>query len=253
MLRDLTGPKPMRPRTARPRPHVTPEAVVTAALEILDAEGMDGVTFRAVARKLGVQAPALYWHFVDKRDLMDDLSERILVSGGLGSLPRPSKPSEWRPWLADRARTLRAALIAHRDGGRVVAGARFFRARALARLALVSGVVLQDAGFGVLEAGLATATVVDYVWGFVIEEQEGTGPPPGVSEAEWQRRFLGVEAVQDLWGVDPRTARLAGAMIEERKRHSDDELFEWGLDAILDGLERARRAGKRAGPRPTRA
>lgn len=221
---------------------------MSAALEILDAEGVDGVTFRAVAQKLGVQAPALYWHFVDKRDLMDDLSERILVSGGLGTLPRPRKASEWRPWLADRAKSLRAALIAHRDAGRVVAGARFFRARSLARLAVVASVVLEDGGFGRLEAGLGAATVIDYVWGFVIEEQEGTGPPPGVPEAEWKRRFHSVEVVQDLWGVDSRTARIADAMIEQRRRHTDDELFDWGLDVILDGLERARKAGKRVGP-----
>jgi len=118
---------------------------------ILDQEGAEGVTFRAVAQKLGVRPPALYWHFVNKRDLMDDLAQSILVGGGVDAIPRPPEPSDWRPWLAQSAQTLRAALIAHRDGGRVVAGASLGRAKALARLALQSAEVLRQAGFGVFD------------------------------------------------------------------------------------------------------
>jgi len=47
----------MRQRNVRKRPNVSPEVVVRTALELLDAEGMEGVTFRAVAKKLGIQPP----------------------------------------------------------------------------------------------------------------------------------------------------------------------------------------------------
>ncbi len=217
-----------------------------AALEILDREGIDGVTFRAVAQRLGVKAPALYWHFVNKRDLMDDLAQSILVGGGVDAISRPPRSSEWRPWLARSARTLRSALIAHRDGGRVVAGASFFRARALARLTLLSAEVLREAGFGLLEAGLAASTVIDYVWGFVIEEQEGVGPSPERVHAAIRSR--GADLVREMFGVDPVLARYAHAMVEERKRHGDDTLFEWGLQVILDGLVQAKRSKRGPGP-----
>ena len=60
-------------------------AVVRAALEVLDDAGIDGVTVRAVAARLGVQAPALYWHVRDKRELLDEMATEIWrqVSAGV--------------------------------------------------------------------------------------------------------------------------------------------------------------------------
>lgn len=242
----------MRSRSGRRRPHVTPDAVVAAAMKLLDEGGMEAVTFRAVAKDLGVQAPALYWHFLNKRDLMDDLAQAILVEGGVNALQPPAKASEWQEWLATMARTVRAALVAHRDGGRVVAGASFFRARSLARLVIVASDVLRDAGFGLLESSLSAATVIDYVWGFVIEEQEGTGPEKPDAEFAAKLKSQSGEFFGEVFGVDPRLAHLSGQMIEERKKYSDDDLFEWGLQTILDGLSLAKKT-RRAPARTSRA
>ncbi|MGC2288542.1 MAG: TetR/AcrR family transcriptional regulator C-terminal domain-containing protein [Thermoplasmata archaeon] len=237
----------------RKRPHVNPEAVVKVAMELLDAEGMEGVTFRAVAKKLGVQPPALYWHFVNKRDLMDDLAQAILVQGGVGAIVPPTKPSEWRGWLAQMGRTVRSALVAHTDGGRVVAGASFHRAKALARLSVTSAQVLRDAGFGLAEAVMATTTVIDYVWGFVIEEQEGTGPEPkdedsspGADDPTRAPDFLAM-----AFGVELAMAPQVQAMMEEWDRLSDAQKFEWGLQTILEGLAASKRSGRRAKPSTT--
>ena len=52
-------------------------AVVQAALDVLNEDGMDGVTVRAVARRLGVQAPALYWHVKNKQELLDEMGTEI--------------------------------------------------------------------------------------------------------------------------------------------------------------------------------
>jgi TetR/AcrR family transcriptional regulator, tetracycline repressor protein len=237
----------MRQRTVRKRPQVSPAAVVKVAIELLDAEGMEGVTFRAVAKKLGIQPPALYWHFVNKRDLMDDLAQAILVEGGVDAIQPPAKPSEWEAWLAAAGRTVRLALVAHRDGGRVVAGASFFRAKALAKLALTATQVLHDAGFGRAEASLATSTVIDYVWGYVIEEQAGEGPepsdqrlPPGIDP-----RAQGFDFAVESFGVDRSTARLIREVMKERDKLSEAEKFEWGLQAILQGLANAKKVARR--------
>ncbi len=242
----------MRQRNVRKRPNVSPEVVVRTALELLDAEGMEGVTFRAVAKKLGIQPPALYWHFENKRDLMDDLAQAILIEGGVGAIQPPSRAAEWKTWLGQTAHTLREALVAYRDGGRVVAGATFGRAKALARFTIVSTKVLKDGGFGLVEASLATATVVDYVWGFVIEEQEGRGPEPSGASAAGANRpsSPGEKLPGNAFGVDPPMASLFREAMKELNKFSDVQLFDWGLQVVLDGLTSAKKSGRRAAAGP---
>ncbi len=50
---------------------------------VLDEEGLDDVTLRKIASKLGIQDPTLYWHFKNKSDLIDDMAEAILKDGGM--------------------------------------------------------------------------------------------------------------------------------------------------------------------------
>lgn len=242
----------MRQRSVRKRPNVSPEVVVRTALELLDAEGMEGVTFRAVAKKLGIQPPALYWHFVNKRDLLDDLAQAILVEGGVDAIQPPKNPSEWKEWLDQSANTLRKALVAHRDGGRVVAGATFGRAKALARFTLVSTKVLKEGGFGLLEASLATTTIVDYVWGYVIEEQAGRGPEPsGATSARAKGTpRLAEKFPGEALGVDSSVAHLFRDAMKEIRKLNEVQLFDWGLQAILKGLTWAKKSGRRAAVGP---
>ena len=115
-------------------PHIQPDAVIKAALEILDAEGLENVTLRRIAAKLNVQAPALYWHFKDKQDITDDMAQAILTNAKLDNFTAPADINNWPTWLADLMHCLRNALIAHRDGGRVVAGATYGRAYTLEKI-----------------------------------------------------------------------------------------------------------------------
>ncbi|MGD0319395.1 MAG: TetR/AcrR family transcriptional regulator C-terminal domain-containing protein [Nitrososphaerales archaeon] len=218
----------MRVRTHK-APHIEPEAVVRAALEILDAEGLERVTLRQISSKLGVQAPALYWHFKNKRDITDDMAQAILVQGGLEDIKRPRDSAAWAEWLIETARAVRRAMVSHRDGGRVVAGASF-SAKTLARLAILTTRVLNDAGFDLLHASLATATTFDYVWGYVIEEQAGEGPEPGSAPPQGQE-------VTSPYGLDLMDADLMDAIMTERDKLTATEKFEWGLRVIVNGLK----------------
>jgi len=212
-------------------PHIEPEAVVRAALEILDAEGLEHVTMRQISSKLGVQAPALYWHFKDKRDIIDDMAQAILVQGGLEDIKRPKDPAAWAEWLIETAHAVRRAIVSHHDGGRVVAGASF-RAKTLAKLAILTTSVLNEAGFDLLHASLATGTAFDYIWGFVIEEQAGEGPEPEPAPPKGQE-------VAFPFGLDLMDANLMSAVMTERDRLTATEKFEWGLRAIVSGLQSA--------------
>ena len=211
-------------------PRLQPEAVIRAALEILDAEGLENVTLRRIAAKLNVQAPALYWHFKDKQDLTEDMAQTILSNAKLDNFTSPSDINDWPQWLADLMHSVRNALIAHRDGGRVVAGASFGRAYALEKMLAQIARVLNRAGFDSLHAGLAAATTIDYVWGFVIEEQAGTEPKELIAHLSNPKQTPSNRA-------NLENDAFLRAFIEEYHKMTPAETFDWGLQVIITGLK----------------
>jgi TetR/AcrR family tetracycline transcriptional repressor len=214
-------------------PHIQPDAVIKAALEILDAEGLENVTLRRIAAKLNVQAPALYWHFKNKQDLTDDMAQAILSNAKLDDFTGPTDINKWAIWLADLMHCLRNALIAHRDGGRVVAGATYGRAYTLEKIMVGATRVLEKAGFDKLHAGLAVGTTIDYVWGFVIEEQAGTEP------AELISALSNSQGIQSIRNISEDHAFLI-AMMEEYHKLTSTRIFDWGLQVIITGLKSAK-------------
>src|SRR5215475_10677409 len=96
------------------------QMVVRAALDLLNEVGLDGLTTRRLAEALGVQGPALYWHFKSKQELIDEMARALLDQSY-----SPIQPGEdWAAWLENNARRMRRVLLSHRDGARVLAGYR---------------------------------------------------------------------------------------------------------------------------------
>jgi TetR/AcrR family tetracycline transcriptional repressor len=214
------------------RAPVTREAIVTAALELLSDGGLEAVSFRRIATRLGVSAPTLYWHVDSKRQLMDLMAEALVrrpESGYAG--PRPGEP--WWEWLRTDARQVFARLIATRDAPRVVAGNRP-TPEAFAGIARVLA-VLVDAGLTPGQAQQTLFALGAYVIGSATEWQ---------AEAERQRSQPPGAA-----GDGPAALR-AGALadqpvllaaVEELRDRPHTDAFEHGLDLIVEGL-RARYA-----------
>ncbi|MGO1837968.1 MAG: TetR/AcrR family transcriptional regulator C-terminal domain-containing protein [Candidatus Microbacterium stercoravium] len=149
---------------------ITRDRLVSAALDVLDDGGIDAVTVRAVARRLDVQAPALYWHVRNKQELLDEMGTEIQrrVQEALGGM---AVSGDWREDLRRCARALRAEYLAHRDGARVFSGTRLTDARLLrAQEPWFEG--WTTAGFSLEQAVDAAQLVTSFVVGFVIEEQE---------------------------------------------------------------------------------
>ncbi len=96
--------------------------VIAAALELLNEVGMDSLTTRKLAERLKVQQPALYWHFQNKRALLDALAEAMLAERHTRSLPEENE--DWRVFLKENALSFRTALLSYRDGARIHAGTR---------------------------------------------------------------------------------------------------------------------------------
>jgi TetR/AcrR family transcriptional regulator, tetracycline repressor protein len=88
--------------------------VVTGALALLDADGLDGLTMRKLGAQLGVQAGGIYWHFTNKQALLEAMADQIVGE----VTATPLEPGTWDAQLAEIAYRMRRALLANRDGAR---------------------------------------------------------------------------------------------------------------------------------------
>jgi AcrR family transcriptional regulator len=94
---------------------LTRERLVAAALELINKEGLEALSMRALADELEVKAASLYWHVRDRRELMELLAESILET-----VPRPRHSSTWRDGVLAIADALRRRVSAQKDANRVL-------------------------------------------------------------------------------------------------------------------------------------
>jgi len=194
--------------------------VVRAALEVLDQNGFDGLTIRAIAERLNVRGPALYWHFRNKQALLDEMAEAMLAERA-SELRPPVSGEAWWEWLAHSATWLRRAVVSRRDGARVFAGVTLPSVPTFLWLEDMAIGFLHAAGFSWLEALRAFATLHVFVLGATIEEQ--SMPPP--------------EVIEEFRGTFPDAVRypsLAAGFVEFE--FDADSGFADGLELILTGL-----------------
>ncbi|WP_019075031.1 TetR/AcrR family transcriptional regulator C-terminal domain-containing protein [Streptomyces hokutonensis] len=140
-------------------------AVVDAALDVLDEQGLDKVTMRAVADRLGVQHNTVRWHAENKQRLLVLMSDAILAGLDVDTLP-----PQWDDRVRALARWTRAALLAHRDGARLLAGLSTTETNTY-RLADTMIQTLLDAGFPPRTAAWANWTLFYLILGITQEQQ----------------------------------------------------------------------------------
>lgn len=99
-----------------PESPLTPDLIVTEAISLLSEEGIEGVSLRKLAARLGIKAPSLYWHFADKSALLAAILERRFYEG-LDSVPRHH---DWRAWMRAFGIAMWRTQQDTRDFGRLV-------------------------------------------------------------------------------------------------------------------------------------
>ncbi|HET6393232.1 MAG TPA: TetR/AcrR family transcriptional regulator C-terminal domain-containing protein [Blastococcus sp.] len=218
------------------RAPLTREAVVETALDLLAEGGVEAVSFRRIARALGVAGPTLYWHVENKRQLMDLMAEQLLRRSGR-AYAGPDRGQPWWEWLQDDARRMFHALIATRDAPRVLAGNRP-SPEAFPDIERVLG-VLVDAGMTPGEAQQTLFAIGAYVIGSATEwqaeaERARTQPLPDPADEDVDALRAQVLADQPL----------LLAAVAERLGGRDTAAFEFGLDLLVDGLRARFAAGK---------
>ena len=209
---------------------ITRDAIVDAALAVLDDVGMDGLTVRAVAARLDVKAPALYWHVRDKKALLDEMGTRVWTEIAHDAGGPLSTGGDWRAALETYAHATRRGLLAHRDGARAFSGT-----------ALTDPSVLRDQeaglawmetqGFSVAAATDAVSILTSFTVGSCIEEQERAQAPAGVYDID--KRDAAVDAASH-----PRVA----ASGRHTRAGTADERFAAQLAVVLEGIATVRSA-----------
>ncbi|MFF0142270.1 TetR/AcrR family transcriptional regulator C-terminal domain-containing protein [Streptomyces sp. NPDC005227] len=177
------------------------ENVVGAALDLLDEVGLDGVSTRQLAKRLGVEQPSLYYHFRNKKELLSAMAEAAMEPHSTAPLPQAGE--DWRRWFLENTRSFRRTLLMHRDGARLHAGSSP-GVISLDRVAHKMGFLLA-AGLPEREAQMAMLAASRYTVGSVLEEQAAPG--------------IAVDADHPVVPVI-----------------DDERAFEAGLTLIVDGL-----------------
>ncbi|MDR7270202.1 TetR/AcrR family tetracycline transcriptional repressor [Pelomonas saccharophila] len=191
--------------------------VLRAALELLNEVGIDALSTRKLAERLGVQSPTLYWHFKSKAALLDAMSAAVMQQSRAIATPGPGEA--WQDWLMEDGRSFRKALLACRDGARLHAGTRpgeAQRGSIEARLAL-----LCKAGFEPGPATVLMMSVGRFVVGWVLEEQSAQAPDAPPSSL--------------LAGPDAAQYPLLAQGWKQTVGGDPDELFERALRLLIDG------------------
>lgn len=196
---------------------LTKQLIVAEAITLLDEGGLDAVTLRKLAQRLGVRAPTLYWHIRNKAELINELAEVILKD--LTELSPPAEDEPWRDWLTVVAQRMREAMLAHPDGAQVVSAAHL--SPTLAAVSELAMSTLVRRGLHLRQARLTVLAIQRFIIGHVLEEQS---PPPG-------REVLHDFDAESFAAQHPTiTAGIADYFQDGR---TVDDLFHDSLEVIL--------------------
>lgn len=210
------------------------DRIVDEALALLDEVGIDKLSTRKLAERLGVQQPALYWHFRNKAELLDAINSEMLLRYHSDRLPKPGQ--DWVTFTLANARSIRKTLLAVRDGARLTAGTR----PSVAEFADAESVLqlYVDTGFSAEEAFGIAICVTRYVVGYVLEEQ---------GERERDRMDENVPKTDFMEELAPFPL-LAKALenFPTVRTVNTEAVFESGLSYLLAGIQEKLRA-KQAG------
>ena len=213
-------------RTATRKP-LSRERVLEAAVAFADEAGLEAFSMRSLAQELGVVPMALYKHVANKDELLDGMVDSVF-----GEIELPPTDVDWRSAMRRRAISTREALGRH---GWAI-GMMESRQPGPANLRNHNAVMgcLRGAGFPFAMAIHAYSVQDAYIYGFALQERDtGFETADSAGEAA-QRRAATIGALEDY----PHLAEIVTKLPESGYDNAVE--FAWGLDLILDGLERLR-------------
>ncbi len=215
-------------------PRLDRDQVVRAALRLLDEVGLDGLTLRRLAAELDVKAPALYWHFANKQDLLDHMAH-VMTQPWMHTISTTAGGRRWEDWLTEVARTYRTLLLSHRDGARLVASTRPLP-DILPLLDSCIAAFQQATGCGPGQALQCLTTIIAFVRGFVLDEE---GELHRAKEQPEPQTHQGTKRTAPR---TPKPVPQLNAAMHDVGSPNGEGTFEYGLHLIVDGIRAALRS-----------
>lgn len=202
--------------------------VVRAALALLDEVGLDELTMRRLADRLGIKAASLYRHVHNKDELLALLGDEIS-----GEIPAPSGSGSWQDQLTEIAWNVRRGLLAHRDAARVLANTPPVGPRRLRHIEAVLR-VLRATGLRDRDAARAAYHLNNFVTEFAADEARfaAFASAPGSS-----RRKVLAEARKQFASLSRDDYPTIVAMADHLTEDAQDDLFQFGIDMCLRGIQ----------------
>ena len=226
---------PTRTRRSQRRTEaLSRERIVEAAVELLDAAGDGGLTFRALTERLATGPGAIYWHVANREELLAAATEAVVAASTSAPVAAPSTPQdgiravalglfeavEEHPWLA----TQLATQLSRNAGGPVT-------------LRIYESIGRQVRALGVPRRSWFTATsaLVYYILGAAGQNAANTAGarafPPDVDRAAF------LVAVSEAWeALDPDEYPFTRAIADQLRDHDDRAEFLAGVDLVLGGI-----------------
>jgi len=224
------------------RTPLTRGRIVDAAIALADDKGVEGLTMRALGRALGVEAMSLYHHVPNRDDVLDGVVDRIYAE-----FYAPVVGADWKDELRRRSHSAREVLRRHPWVIPLLSNRGRPGHATLSHLDAVLG-VLAEAGFSLPMAAHAFALVDAHLYGFLAQE---VSLPFGPGEHGVQEVADGIAATTDMAAHFPHLAAfVAGHALQPGYDFGDE--FEYGLELVLDALERDHEAEQPPRPEPPR-
>jgi AcrR family transcriptional regulator len=208
------------------RPRLTRDRLFEGAVALADTDGIGSLTMRALAERVGVRPMSLYHHVANKDEVLDGMIDAVFAQ-----IDVPPADTEWRRAMADRAHAVRDSLLRHPWAVGLMESRSTPGPATLHHHDVVLG-CLRKSGFSVEMAAHAYSLIDSFIYGFVLQELNLPFGTTGEAHDVVADIASGFDA-----DAHPHLIEMATDHVMQPGYNYGDE-FDFGLDVILDGLQR---------------
>jgi AcrR family transcriptional regulator len=209
-----------------PRVPLSRDRVLRAAIDMADESGIESLTMRKLALALGVEAMSLYHYVASKDDILGGMVDIVV-----GEMDLPSAEADWRSAMRRSAISAHEVLVRHPWAANLLLSGPTVSQPRLRHMDAILG-YLRRGGFSAEMTDHAYHALDSHIMGFTLWQ---VGISAGMSRLGSVSTFLESFPIDEM----PHLAEHIEQHLKERSPEDEGE-FAYGLDLILDGLERIR-------------